>query len=475
MSQAKGTGETMSAEDVRGSVLERVCWLELSPRSESSKFGKYFLVGARGFGKSYILRQAAAEEQQEPVEGRDWESALADLKDRQKTAQGGTREEVELSSLYFDDIDYFFGAVRDFAPKRVDEAINLLRDVATAVLGQKRRCVLGSTISQERLQKLLLDLQIQGLATAKVVEAASMLLASFDVKEIRPWEGDWEKRIEDLSKDLLQPIETWAAELVAKTVRDLTCGHPGLLVPCFQHLAGLLDAERRERLGKDSLGGRLAEDEPPTGDAPGETLKDDLRHFLEDALRRQGIGLLTRAVTRLKASGDPEARAAYEGLLELVRSPGPRSLPVKSRDLLRDEGLLFRDPKTSKYLLPGSLFRKDLEFEAGGTFSVRLEPDRLEPDKQGIVVASDGVSHRQARISGGSWSVLQVLFEEAPRFVSLEELQERTHLRTPHAVRSAIQRLTKDLRGTLRVEGLVENRYGKGYRKGDSPSWAEEA
>ncbi len=68
--------------------------------------------------------------------------------------------------------------------------------------------------------------------------------------------------------------------------------------------------------------------------------------------------------------------------------------------------------------------------------------------------------------------MLKTIFYEPTRIVSLDELRELTHLKKENAVRSAIQRLIADARASG-VDNILENHYGKGYRKGESPEWLD--
>jgi DNA-binding winged helix-turn-helix (wHTH) protein len=430
-----------------------------------------FLVGGRGFGKSVVLRRAAeaakaAGRKLELIDGRDWESALETFRDlaRKISGQGGG-EQVEkgLRDLYFDDLDYFIKAVDDFAPDRRDQAIEDLYRVASTLAGRKRRCVVSSTLYGHRLQNFLLDLRSGDPGSEKVISAASLFFTGFDAVWLKPWEGEWKTRIGGLVEKHLGGLTPSARELSEKLIVELTGGHPALLSRSFEHLGRLLETE-------GSILARRLTSEKSAAEVATAVLERDLRTYLEDSLLQKGIGSLRRALVRLRTSEEREIKAAHLGLLAFARGQ-PLVLPARSRDILLGEGLLFRDPGTSGYAIPGELFRKELVFEGGGGFTVQLQPDPVEPDRQGIAIARDDVRQQPVRLSGGPWSVLQVLFAEAPRFVSLDELRARTHLQTENAVRSAIQRLTADLR-SAGVEGLVENQYGKGYRKGESPGWA---
>jgi hypothetical protein len=397
------------------------------------------------------------------LDGRGWAAALKDLRDLGELVSGDeTLDETRLPDLYFDDLDVFIQNIDALRRERCEEMLRDLTLVVSTLSRRDRSCVASSTLSQSRLQGLLVDLYKQRHVNLAVIDAASTLFASFDTEWLDPWRGDWEGRIGRLLEVYLKPLTRAAQGLARSLLLELTGGHPALLARAFEHLDRLLASEG------SSLGERLCRE----GADPG-PLERDLRTFLEDALLRQGLGSLRRALIRLESAEKPELQAAHGALLAFAQD-GERQPPAASRDILLGEGLLFRDPADSTYKIPGELLRQELLSAAGSKLAFDLVPEEADPHLRGRLEIREGARRLDLELSGGPWSILQTLFEAAPRFVSLKDLQERTHLKTDNAVRSAIQRLTAELR-TAGIEGLVENQYGTGYRRGDAPSWSSTA
>jgi DNA-binding response OmpR family regulator len=123
-------------------------------------------------------------------------------------------------------------------------------------------------------------------------------------------------------------------------------------------------------------------------------------------------------------------------------------------------------------VIPGEILRGELLREPPGPLRMEIEPDSQAPDKHGYLKVWDRLRERRIPLSGGAWSVLKTIFDEPARIISLDELCKKTHLTTPNAVRSAIQRLIGDARASG-VENILDNLYGKGYRKGESPNWSQ--
>lgn len=457
--------ESQRAEpDLREQVIERLHRSALGQLQVPTK-RKIFLAGARGFGKSLVLERLEREiKKQEPkrkvrrLQGRNWPDALKELRRLAELLSGEETLGEKLPDLLFDDLDSFIQLVDTLRQDRCEQMIRDLHLVVSTLAGRDRRCVVTSTLSQSRFQDFLLALEERGSAKKVVVQAASLFFAGFDSVWLDPWQGDWKGRVRWLVKTHLPSLSPGAKRLSESVIVELTGGHPALLARAFEHLA-------RELTSKGAL---LAQSLTSEGADLAE-LERNLRKYLEDSLLQQGMGSLHRALARLESSEDPGLQAAYADLLAFARDD-TYELPAQSRDILLGEGLLFRDPASNTYRLPGELFRRQLVLTGKGALTVELVPTETEPHRQGIVSFEEGARRLDLELSGGSWRVLQVLFDEAPRFVSLKELQEHTHLTTDNAVRSAIQRLSSELR-TAGIEGLVENQYGKGYRKGESPSW----
>jgi hypothetical protein len=431
---------------------------------QSSSRLKVFLSGGRGMGKTFLLQELAEFRSRETgvesriIDGRNWPAALEELarshavlgRWRATRAGSDVKGDNRLGDLLVDDLDRLIDSAGAQEPQVFEELMTHLLDLISSLPENGKLCAFTSLFHANRMAELLEMLDSRpGLdrKTSLAIRAFSTLIQMYDNMPINPWSRGWEKKIGVCVKARLPRLSSAGQELCRNLLTKLTGGHPALLVPALSELVAL--AATRDLSSTSSA---------------------ELEIVIEDAAHEKGIGVLRRALSSLRDAEREEWRSAYEDLRQLALGNIPAP-PLLSREILVGEGLLYKEESSLRYVIPGEILRGELLREPAGPLRMEIEPDPQAPDKHGFLKVWDRFRERRIPLSGGAWSVLKTIFDEPARTISLDELCERTHLTTENAVRSAIQRLIGDARASG-VENILDNLYGKGYRKGESPSWS---
>jgi hypothetical protein len=440
----------MSKEPLYREVLREIYSQTLADLKSRRSGLKVFLSGGRGMGKTFLLRELAEFRRRETgvesriIEGRNWSAALEALEEL--AGRQGQEGNDKARDLLVDDLDRLITLAGEQDPKVLEDLIKYLSELVSSL--PQAVCAFTSRVSSSRMAELLetLDsLQKWDRKTSVAIRAFSTIIQMYENTPINPWSRSWEKKIGVCVKAHLPKLSGLAQDLI-----KITGGHPALLIPALSQLVEL--AETRDLSSISS---------------------SELKIVIEDAAQERGIGVLRRALSSLRDSEREEWRNAYEELRQLAMDDS-KVPPSRLREILVGEGLLYKDESTLKYVIPGEMLCGELLREPVGPLRAEIEPDPVAPDKQGYLKVWDRLRERRIPLSGGSWSVLKIIFDEPARIISLKELGERAGLNTENAVRSAIQRLIGDARA-LGIENILDNIYGKGYRKGESPQWSNPA
>lgn len=417
------------------------------------QLSRVYLYGGRGMGKTMVLRALqrrmghGPSGKPEMLSGREWETAGADLAEHARELKNDDN-----LVLLVDDLDQLILLTALLKEETLEE---MLLSFMPAIASQRGRLILSATYPPARL----IDVLHEQPLTQVQLKTFSLVLQRFLPLPLDPWSAGWEERVGNLVREQLpRPQERSDVQKICiKVVLGLTGGHPALLPRALLEIRQL--AQSSSSLGQ-WLQGVLDEDlgEP----------ENLLQRHLEDHLARWGIIPLQRAIKSLEVEA-PDAYAALKSLALGAIPPALDSLTIRTR--LLDEGLIYKEPATGKYRIPGSLLknelrqRADLDKEAAAQPAPTrpyLDPDPDFPKKRGYLVLPEETGLRRVLLSGGPWSILALLFENPGKTFSLEELT-REPLNSPKAVRSAIQRLDLKLRDS-KAGKIFENVYGQGYR-----------
>lgn len=154
---------------------------------------------------------------------------------------------------------------------------------------------------------------------------------------------------------------------------------------------------------------------------------------------------------KLRESPKSAERASYDALLRMVHSGASLRAPEFSntRAILMEEGLLYRDPKTNEYAIPGTLIAQEIQRqEAPPQTAVDV---RGTGEEAGMLIWGDA----SIELKGTAWRALKTLWDRRPQYVPLDDLKPDP--------RNSVQRLRDEL-GRRGCGHLIENKYRVGYR-----------
>lgn len=310
----------------------------------------------------------------------------------------------------------------------------------------------------------------------------STALNAFHPMWLDPWPSGWERttplRVRGALSRQADAFDGALAELedrdgrraLADLLVELSDGHPALLGAAFRSLVQRLERHAWKREHGEVLEG----DEPLAPLDPA-----SVRDALADELAESQLEVVGRAVDWVEA----QSHAAAAELREMAAADEPREV-VTERTLLSKAGLLHRRAGggwgVPGGVIRGCILRRHERMPDPGQASSRqstgpgrsapaappaelqLEPDRRAPEMQGQVVWAAGGQRQELSLSGASWRILQTLADGAGELVTVPEIAERIDQGSDKAVRSALQRLTGELRARG-LDGLVVNVRRKGY------------
>lgn len=425
---------------------------------------KVYIFGGRGVGKSILLKQLKERLEDGSLEvifinGRDQKAAIEELKSRADSNERSFH-------LLMDDVDIFFRNLLATDTDNLQKFKDSLRYIDSLIKStsvQNAKIVLsGSSKPAQMLTYRFTEKQKAVIDQWKFFW--SFILNAMVTVRCDPWEGDWEKKLENFmlskfKKSLGKRLDIWF-----RVIRDLTGGHPTLLHPALHKLNVLLQSPKRTPLEE-----KLIKVFPNLEEADVERM---VRNYLEDVLINTGLQKIRRTIYELREHPEPEYQKAFK-LLQNIARHGTSQLQAsreffshRIREILEDMALLYKDFRDGSYRIPGELIVQEiLSFEPPVLAQrvLTLIPDKRTPDKKGRARIENGHTTQEIPLTGGPWKILKVLSESPQKVVSLEELEQRAGMTSQDAVRSALQRLEKKFR-EIQIEKVVENLRGRGYR-----------
>lgn len=415
-------------------------------QTESATKKKQVLLGGRGTGKTTFLKVAASISQPSKiVHGRDWQTALEELRAYGKHPSGW---------LMIDDLDRLVSRWRTKNRDANDE-FQFVLEIAV----QKAReegCLVTSTVP---LDEVIFP-----------TDASSLFFQSFHQFQIKWWKKDWPAvlqkqfahRYSQVQRGVgmrLGAIPTCvpAPDLFEWT--RLTGGHPALV---SAGMAELL---------------RLIETPEPCTPTVSDEAGDELSKYISAYLLRHSMGPVRRLLQALEAgdltvtrmSADVQQRAAA-ALKELARkAPGEGAvLPVKIAATLERAGFVvpISEAIPERWDLAGALLREEIlsDFAAEErTPAVSITPSRELPHSQGFLVLETTSESICVSLAGGPWRIARTLVAKMPETVPIQSLMVECDFNTDRALRSALKRLRVEL-AEVGVESAIKNDWGAGYR-----------
>lgn len=401
------------------------------------------LRGARGTGKTTVLRELNRLHGGEFVQGRDPGTA-GDLLDRARR---------EKSNLFVDDLDYLLDPERE---RTTGDPADLEHKARRAIeyLRQHQRAIVVSFMYPDRR----FDDEYSGTISN---------LWSIGEREYLPHPGSpaWQERLRKLLQEpgrdlwaqrpegnycvmvsgtrvpLTNRIEDiWCNEILAQTG-----GHPTLLSATMRAL--VKEAE---------------DDSSPTATnkVPLSQLRARARDWLELLLAGEALNPLRLRLAALRKSD----RDAFELLVRAAQAGGTVSLSPQTarshRAVLEHDGLAYYDGRKGCLTVLGQGLQTEVVqvFGAGAP----LVPDANEPDQRGLLRLTTAEGNRSLLLTGQPWQVLKLLYERGGTPVTSAEIKDHVNAATPGAVRAIVQRLSRRL-ADVGMTGAIENSRRTGY------------
>jgi hypothetical protein len=423
----------------------------VSDISESATKGPVIVCGGRGLGKTEVVGRiaalaAAASSDPDaiecvPIPGADRVAA------RRKIIDAAASEDGPPRLLIIDDLD------RALQPAPGDtDTLQLIHSLEQMFRLDPRktpsRLVATSSISFRGDRAMRLAADISEASSAINIDDMSQILLIPDLHPLNPWSGDWALKLGELFHDEFE--ERLGKRLTTawdELIRDLSGGHPALFGPIIHHIQLLLQDLGVNRI--DDVHRWLVD---PDSNAP--AIEDQIRLFVEDLLVYDGMPTIRGAVRRLQQSTDPNEVSAFEMLLTIPKEGSLPENPI-SRAILVEDGLVHRDLKTGRYVIPGKLIRAQVGRASRWSAPEGRRPEavvRVDPtaSDEGDLLYGD----KSVRLRGQPWKVLQKLYDGRGNFFTLVELD---------GGRNSVQRLRDELE-RIGCGHLVENVYRRGYR-----------
>jgi len=457
-----------SEQPVHKAALRKIYPHLLAELGEASGKLRAFFYGGRSLGKSTLLETLAYDAADRNrhiffIEGKSGHGIHRILVERAAAIRRGDAA----PDLYLDDIDHLLSSLlRNEMHDTADHILSHLNFLLSKVPAGKGRFFISSALSPSRLSELVYSLRQPELDAGLLREFFSFVLEQkFECIRLDPWSYRWQERLGELVRIRLSKATSAYFESCRVSILELTGGHPALLIQCLHELNRLVTGEELDPVEQgfaQALGERPKLDPQQFGVL--------LERHLEDVLVQTGLQPLRLSIGNLRNAEGPDLRDAWQSLVALAQGVNEFP-PPKLREILLDEGLIYKSKESGAYVVPGRLvIREILSVSADGHHrpALMLAPNPEAPNVRGELVIRSGLKRETIELSESMWVLLTLFIDDPDRIFTPEELQKHTGLTSDAAVRSAIQRLIAKLRAGG-LESVVENVYGKGYRKGSEP------
>ncbi len=409
----------------------------ITPLSRTLKEQGRYLRGFRGAGKTHILRAFSVIAESMLLMNRS-------LRDRPIISPlDRSAEEIDI-------------VLRDIARSKGSKGVVLIDDLDLLLEhSQKDGLDRWDSLSDslERIFTRLENVHILFTTTRNPVDIGTrnQMLSNFlqNAREqpLEPWKTaeEWHRKVRDILGASLGG-DACSTDVVAKGIVILSGGHPTLIGA----------AVRRIRKTMSQSSGWI----PPTRLAP--VLKEIPRLLTDDGLPSIRRRILALAPDQRRALADLAGHSVgYRALLE--RRIGEE---------LTNAGLVRRHDGhregQREYSIPSPLIREEASAELSSRVDdfVLLDPSTSNPDQEGAVVAGSGSTTRIVSLSGRSWQLARVLYDNAGKPLAPDELNRLlgelvTETGKPFVVHAALQRLRSSLKNEL--PNLLQTHRGSGY------------
>ncbi len=443
---------------------------DLTNLLERLKSRPMLLLGGRGLGKTTLLTevvQALAKESVRSllVNGRETEQARETIKQTHEPQQ----------FVFIDDLDLICTA----NDEDTESTLRGLRDALWRLrLNQTKHesshylataCIDPAGPSLRRLAE---SVQNPTLGVVSVT-LYSDLTQNLESHRLKPWPPDWKQKWQEMFDSQFRHLlrDKVLRRAWSSTILSLTGGHPALFGPAIRQLTTLCNTSQADKTFDVSLVDPAEKKDPVE-------LEREIRLYVEDFLSLRAMRPITSSVRRLSVSKLPNEIRAFESLLEIARQNTEGSRPPSDfhvRRILIDDGLVYRDNISGKFVIPGSMIRGQI-INAGISLKTLITalPDPENSNDAGEIAAKFGSRDLRITLSGALWRVFFALYSGKGEIIPQEKLQElavsdsdmtEKAVAKDKAVRNAVQRLNQKLKETDMSRFVsIRNEYSKGYR-----------
>ncbi len=429
------------------------------------------IQGGTGTGKTYILNHLRDSEDVLRIDGAA-KSVSRDI------LQAG----IGAFSIQLDNLDTLLTPDATDSPLVMTPLMKALERLAFGGHGQSvvfTTTITGATLSEREQMMRSLNLDARASWGARWVDVSSEFIKRLDLEEIASWPRDWEQGFRNEFESYFQSkhtnndhpkeaISDLPAELRndwCDVILELTGRHPAMAGGAIEFLENLL--KRTEPIPPHLE--RLVRSARP-GSRIGQ---DDIRTAIEDWLSRSGgpLRLLRSTVREWQSAPENSSLGRAYSCLQKIAASGKSGVSVSTsefdyrvRGMLRLGGLCYEDPNSGKYVVPGSLLRREI---LGDVITQTVEADPNDPDEAGSLILYDCGTRLVVPFNRAPWKILKYLYDQrwSDAFSTLDEIQEKTTLSADRAVRNGIQRIHDKLfEARPGLEKCITNRRGEGYR-----------
>jgi hypothetical protein len=310
-------------------------------------------------------------------------------------------------------------------------------------------------------------------------DISSGFFKRLEIEELAPWPQGWEHEFSEafhkyFSQEVGTSTERPKIGLSSKVLSDwyriilnLTGRHPALAGGALEFLERLRDPTENSPVHL-----RRLIDQEYKGCARNKAA--EIQTAIEDYLSRDGGQLrrLRSTIREWQSAKETSLVGQASNSLKKIASLGDLGLPKTNlieseysmREILRRGDLCYEDPDTGKYIVPGSLLRREI---LGAVISLGVEPSPDNPDEEGVLNLHERGSQVKIPFARAPWKILWFLYGRRTEetYCSLKEIEIATGLTANRAVQNGIQRIYDKLSEVR--PGLAEciaNRRGEGYR-----------
>lgn len=416
-------------------------------------YKRFFLFGGTGSGKSTIINHIEehalnnmSSAEVIKLSGKDPEACI-------QASDSLARKIVDddfTFCLLIDDIDKLF-LRQKVSPEESIIAFfnNLCLFFSRADVDGSRICITTSNHPEETFSALDQDyLRFKEYALLRNFYFSNFT-NSWSIQYVSPFEtlvqDDFKQPFVDISLDP-KILEVWK-----KIIIELTGGHLRLLSFCVSELVRLSSDKELKGYLKDLV-------EP---DSLTKHTHEMIKNHLEDGLFKGPYSKLKSHLFRMSVSDVPLEKQAFLALVAFAQDEhAPPS--AAHRQYLELSGLIYRDPMSGAYVIPGSIVRDEL-LRLSQNLPKKLRYTIHDESETGVFITYHAGKPIHHHITGTHWTLLKALNKADGEVLPFDDIKTLLNKKSEYAVRSAVKRLIEKL-DDFGYGDLIHNVRGIGYR-----------